>query len=77
MKFQRLALMTIFAAIVTAQAGMGPDIDRHHDFDRPNIGIGHVPLQDRAPAFSSPQVEMAPNGDRGSNYPPYYHPERH
>ncbi len=31
---------------------------------------------DRAPAFSSPGEQMAPNGDRTSPYPPYYHPER-
>lgn len=25
--------------------------------------------------FSSPQVNLAPNGDRTSHYPPYFHPE--
>ena len=27
-----------------------------------------------APGFSSPQAEIAPNGDRVGHYPPYYHP---
>jgi hypothetical protein len=30
---------------------------------------------DNGPAFSSPPVRMAPNGDRVSQYPPYFHPD--
>jgi hypothetical protein len=30
----------------------------------------------KAPWFSSPQVYLAPNGDRVSRYPPYYHPDK-
>lgn len=29
----------------------------------------------RGPAVSSPAVEIAPNGDRVSHYPPYFHPD--
>jgi Ni/Co efflux regulator RcnB len=35
----------------------------------------HVGKQERGPSFSSPQVQMHENGDRVSNYPPYYRPE--
>ena len=70
MKFGRLALMILFAVIAVAQGNFSTETYR------PNVEIGHVPLQDRAPAFSSPQVEMAPNGDRVSHYAPYYHRER-
>ncbi len=34
--------------------------------------LGNVSTPD---TFSSPQVNLAPNGDRTSHYPPYYHPE--
>lgn len=37
--------------------------------------VGSIPNQDRGPAFSSPPVTMHENGDRISNYPPYYRPE--
>jgi hypothetical protein len=30
----------------------------------------------RSPSVSSPAVEMAPNGDRVSPYPPYFHPTK-
>jgi hypothetical protein len=74
MKSKKIILSIVFAA-VTAAAGVvyaqlyapqPPD----HDM------IGHLSIQDRAPAFSSPEVRMAPNSDRESHYPPYYHPER-
>jgi len=41
----------------------------------PEPRVGRVDDDDRAPAFSSPEVQMHENGDRVSKYPPYYHPE--
>ncbi len=75
MKSKKFILSIVFAAI-TAAAGVvyaqPPPAPRSSDHDI----IGHLSIQDRAPAFSSPEEKMAPNGDRESPYPPYYHPER-
>jgi hypothetical protein len=74
MKSKKIILSIVFAAI-TAAAGVvyaDPPGPRPPDHDM----IGHLSIQDRAPAFSSPEERMAPNGDRESHYPPYYHPER-
>ena len=74
MKSKKIILSIVFAAI-TAAAGIvyaQPPAPRPPDRDM----IGHLRNQDRAPAFSSPEEKMAPNGDRVSHYPPYYHPER-
>ncbi len=74
MKSKKIILSIVFAAI-TAAAGIvyaQPPAPRSSDHDM----IGHLSIQDRAPAFSSPEEKMAPNGDRVSHYPPYYHPER-
>ncbi|MGO9316157.1 MAG: hypothetical protein ACLQBD_13840 [Syntrophobacteraceae bacterium] len=74
MESKKIILAIVFAAI-TATAGVvyaEPPGPRPPDHDM----IGHLSIQDRAPAFSSPEVKMAPNGDRESHYSPYYHPER-
>ena len=37
-----------------------------------NTNIGTALLGDET--TGSPSVQMAPNGDRASHYPPYFHP---
>jgi hypothetical protein len=69
MELKRLALSVVFAAVVLAQ-GSGVGVQ-----DQRAPSVRRLPNQDRAPAFSSPPERMAPNGDRVSPYPPYYHPE--
>ena len=68
MNWKSLAVSIVFAAMVLAQGGGTPAPEKQPL-------VGKVPNRDRAPAFSSPQESMAPNGDRVSHYPPYYHPE--
>lgn len=64
------------ASTITSQAVDNPD-NRNQSAEtiRQVPLVGSVPLQERGPSFSSPQEMMAPNGDRQSQYPPYYHPE--
>jgi hypothetical protein len=71
MKGKSLALSIVLAALVLAQAPAVEVPERNQNLPL----VGRLPNQDKAPAFSSPQVTMAPNGDRVSHYPPYYHPE--
>lgn len=47
----------------------------HDKSEAEPLGIVPGAIQNEAPAFSSPRVRLAPNGDRESHYPPYYHPE--
>jgi hypothetical protein len=70
MKLGRLVLTILFAALATAQSPVAVEPTPPQ---RPLVG--NLNNQDKAPAFSSPQEEMAPNGDRAGHYPPYYHPE--
>ena len=39
-------------------------------------GASSIDPNDRGPAISSPPVEIAPNGDRVSPYPPYFRPNK-
>lgn len=48
----------------------------HDNADAAQSGIGLIGNRDNGPAVSSPHVKHAPNGDRESNYPPYYHPSK-
>ena len=74
MKSKKIVLSIVFAAITAAAGVVYAQPSAPQPPDRSMIG--HLSIQDRAPAFSSPEVKMAPNGDRESHYPPYYHPER-
>ena len=69
----------LFAVVVFAVSLLLAAYDGGRQFqeggERIRLGIGSVPLQERGPAVSSPQTRMAPNGDRVSPYPPYFHPE--
>ncbi len=69
MNWKKISICFIFAALVLAQ-----DTMQDARKAQPPM-IGSVPNQERGPSFSSPQEKMAPNGDRVSPYPPYYHPE--
>ena len=70
MKLKRLVVSMVLAVFAAAQG----IVVETPEPQRPLVD--HLSNQDRAPAFSSPQEEMAPNGDRVSPYPPYYRPER-
>ncbi len=74
MQLARFIMSIVFAAIIAAAGVVNaqPPAPRSPD----QVTTGNLSIQERAPAFSSPEVEMAPNGDRVSPYPPYYHPER-
>jgi len=74
MKLKTLILSLAFAAIASSAWAVdtlapGSEPPRHEP-------VGHLSIKDSAPAFSSPDVNMAPNGDRVSHYPPYYRPEQ-
>ena len=75
MKIRKLLLGVLFAAAVASQGEMAvlPPPGPEPAWGIPRIG--HVTNQERAPAVSVPQEYMAPNGDRLSPYPPYYHSE--
>jgi hypothetical protein len=73
MKLTRLIFAAVFAAVSVAAGTVYAQATSHqHSRHDP---VGHLSNEDRAPAFSSPDEKMAPNGDRVSHYPPYYHPE--
>jgi hypothetical protein len=69
MNWRSLGVSIFLAALILAQGA----VVQAPVPERPLIG--KVPNQQRGPSFSSPQESMAPNGDRVSHYPPYYHPE--
>ena len=70
MKLGRMVLTILFAAVAATQGTVAVEPTPPQ---RPLVR--NLNNQDKAPAFSSPQEEMAPNGDRVGHYPPYYHPE--
>lgn len=76
MKIGRFVLAVTFAAFAAASAVVDDQTQAPRQQQSDRIEIGHVSNQARAPAFSSPGERMAPNGDRVSPYPPYYHPEQ-
>ncbi len=43
---------------------------------QPQPLVKNLNNQEKAPAFSAPEVKMHENGDRVGHYPPYYQPER-
>lgn len=61
MTVKRLAMMLL---LVLAAAVVQPQ-------------VSNMPLKDnvRGPTISEPRIHMAPNGDRVSHYPPYFHPD--
>ncbi|MGO9374174.1 MAG: hypothetical protein ACLQBD_19055 [Syntrophobacteraceae bacterium] len=71
MKPGRVVFTILFAAAAVTQGTVAPEPTPPQ---RPLVG--NLNNQAKAPAFSSPQEEMAPNGDRVGHYPPYYHPEQ-
>jgi len=74
MNWKRMIISMVFTVLVLAQYE-GDILKSDDPRYRPPL-IGSVPNQERGPSFSSPRVEMAPNGDRVSPYPPGYHPEQ-
>jgi len=71
----KLFAMVIFAvSLLFAGYAMGGQ-QYQETREQSMLRFGNVSLQERGPAVSSPQTLMAPNGDRLSPYPPYFHPE--
>ena len=77
----KLKWLVLFVALAASGVTVSNPADNQEGQDKkaqtqlPASRVGSVPLQDRAPAFSSPQERMDENGDRVGHYPPYYHPE--
>jgi hypothetical protein len=68
MEFKKFIFVLAVVTVASATSATQPTSE-------PTPLVGHVGLQDRGPAFSSPHETMHENGDRVGHYPPYYHPE--
>lgn len=85
MRLGRFLTMIVFAVSILfaqytdeRQSRRTPNRERQQsqeNTEQDTIRFRRMPLQERGPAVSSPEVEIAPNGERVSPYPPYYRPD--
>jgi hypothetical protein len=78
MKIKRLIFTILLGAAFAASATPieNPDVqNKSAEIDKKTSTMGHLPVEERGPSFSSPQELMHPNGDRVGHYPPYYRPD--